>query len=217
MKYFKSIIDSGWLQMLFLSFVMYEVLWSLIEIQYSSLDFNIKDLLFDFILCALFTSTTFILKYGFTKIRGGKYAMTKVEIIALFLICSFLIFIIDRVFFSQYNANNSLGNVIDVYIICIICSFFSVLNMQHTYHNQYVKMKQEQERLKLNVLQRQLSPHFMFNSLSTLQGVMLTDPLKAESYLNALSSLLRFFIGNIGKDKIALKEAMLFIEDYEVV
>lgn len=203
--------------MLFLSFIMYEALWAIIEIQYNPLDYSPKDILLDFGICALFTLVSFILKYCFAKFSRKKYSMSLAELITQLLICSILTFIIDKVFFSQYNTNNSLGNILDAYIICIICSFFSVINTQRSYYNQYIKMKQEQERLRLTVLQQQLSPHFMFNSLSTLQGVILSEPSKAEIYLNALSVILRYFTENIGKEKVLVKDAMQCIDYYTFI
>ena len=44
-------------------------------------------------------------------------------------------------------------------------------------------------KLRLNLLQQQLSPHFMFNSLSVLQGLITIDSEKAEKYVDTLSDL----------------------------
>lgn len=203
-----------WLLMLLISFVMYEALWSLIEIQLGELSFDAEAMLWDFAQCALFTSTVFIVDYGCTKFRRGRYARGIAEIICLLIVCSLLIFIIDQVIYEQDDTDDNFWNVVDIYIICIICSLLSIINIQHSYHNQFVTMKQEQERLRLNLLQQQLSPHFMFNSLSTLQGIILSDPHKAEKYVVALSNMLRYITENIGKEKVALSDAVNFIENY---
>lgn len=172
--------------MLLVSFVMYEALWSLIEFQLGELYFDTKDILCDFAQCVLFTSAVFFVNYGFRKYRGGRYAESTAEIICIFIVCSLLIFIIDRFFYDQYEADDNFWNMIDVYIICIICSLLSIINIQRSHHERFVAMRQEHDRLRLNLLQQQLSPHFLFNSLSTLQGIILSDSQKAERYVGTV-------------------------------
>lgn len=214
MSFLKYIKRNTWLLMLLVSFVMYEALWSLIEFQLGELYFDTKDILCDFAQCVLFTSAVFFVNYGFRKYRGGRYAESTAEIICIFIVCSLLIFIIDRFFYDQYEADDNFWNMIDVYIICIICSLLSIINIQRSHHERFVAMRQEHDRLRLNLLQQQLSPHFLFNSLSTLQGIILSDSQKAERYVVSLSNILRYITENIGKEKVALSDEVNFIEDY---
>lgn len=203
-----------WLQMLLLSFALYEVLWSVIQIQFERLSFCVEETLWDFAQCLLFTSAVFVVNWFFTRFRNGKYTQSIVEIACILVVCSLLIFLIDQIVYVQDTADDKFWNVIDIYIICIICSLLSLIDIQHTYHKKLVAIEQEQMKLRLNLLQQQLSPHFMFNSLSTLQVIIAVNPQKAEEYVITLSDILRYITENISKEKVALKDAINFIKSY---
>lgn len=75
-------------------------------------------------------------------------------------------------------------------------------------------MKAEQDKLRLNLLQQQLSPHFIFNSLSTLKGLVVKDSKGAIHYIGHLSNITRYITCNIGKDFVLLNECIDFIKEY---
>lgn len=200
--------------MLLASFLMYEALWTVIEVQLDEMSFDAEETLWDFAQCVLFTSAVFIVNWGFTTFRGGRYARSLTEVGCLLVVCPVLIFIADNYIYVQETADDSFWNVVDVYIICIISTMISIIDIQHSYHERFVRMKREQMSLRLKLLQQQLSPHFMFNSLSTLQGMIASNPQKAEEYVATLSDIMRYITENIGKEKVALAEAVSFIESY---
>lgn len=90
----------------------------------------------------------------------------------------------------------------------------SIIDIQHSYHRRFVAIKREQMQLRLSLLQQQLSPHMVFNSLSSLQGMIAIDAKKAETYVATLSHIMRYITENIGKEKVALADALNFIMDY---
>lgn len=203
-----------WLQMLLASFLMYEVFWSVIEMQFEPLAFDLEEMLLDFGQCALFTLVIFVVNRFFVKFRNGRYARSLVEVVCLLAANALIIVLIDNVLFTWDSDDDDFWSLIDIYVICIICSLLSIINIQYAYHKQFVAMKREQARLRLSLLQQQLSPHFMFNSLSTLQGMIAADPQKAEEYLAALSHIFRYIADNIGKEKVPVADALNFIKDY---
>lgn len=204
-----------WLLMLLFSFLMYEVLWTVIELQFDDAEFVAEDVVWDFAQCAIFTSVVFIVSWAFSRLRGGHYHGSVAEILTLLIVNAVMIFLIDKVFSEGDTEETNFWGVIDIYIICVICSLLSIIDIQRDYNKRFVAIKQEQMRLRLKLLQQQLSPHFMFNSLSTLQGMIAADPQKAESYVAALSDMLRYITENISKEKVALSDAIRFIESYE--
>lgn len=200
--------------MLLASFLMYEVFWSVIEMQFEPLAFDLEEMLLDFGQCALFTLVILAVNRCFVKFRNGRYARSLVEVVCLLAVNALIIVLIDNVIFTWDSADDNFWSLIDIYVICIICSLLSIINLQHTCHKQFVAMKQEQVRLRLSLLQQQLSPHFMFNSLSTLQGMIAADPQKAEDYVADLSHIFRYITDNIGKEKVPVADALDFIKDY---
>jgi hypothetical protein len=67
-------------------------------------------------------------------------------------------------------------------------------------------------RIRYEVLKNQVDPHFLFNSLNTLDGLIGVDDDRAHEYLQNLSQVLRYAIGN--KEIMHLDEELDFTESY---
>jgi len=66
----------------------------------------------------------------------------------------------------------------------------------------------------LQALQRQLHPHFLFNTLHTISALMHRDIEAADAMLARLSDLLRLTLDRIRTQQLQLKEELDFIEKY---
>ena len=60
----------------------------------------------------------------------------------------------------------------------------------------------------------QLDPHFVFNSLSSLAGMIGEDPKMAENYVVKLSHIYRYILQHIDKEYITLADGIDFIKSY---
>ena len=67
---------------------------------------------------------------------------------------------------------------------------------------------------RLQALQRQLHPHFLFNTLHTISALMHRDIDAADAMLARLSDLLRLTLERIAIQEISLKEELEFLEKY---
>lgn len=67
---------------------------------------------------------------------------------------------------------------------------------------------------QLNTLKGQINPHFMFNSLNNIRGLMLEDVDKARSMLTSLSETLRYSLTKSEVNSIALEDELDMIENY---
>jgi signal transduction histidine kinase len=67
---------------------------------------------------------------------------------------------------------------------------------------------------QLQALQRQLHPHFLFNTLHTISALMHRDIDAADSMLARLSDLLRLTLDRIGVQAVLLKEELEFLGKY---
>jgi LytS/YehU family sensor histidine kinase len=67
---------------------------------------------------------------------------------------------------------------------------------------------------QLQSLQRQLHPHFLFNTLHTISALMHRDTEAADAMLARLSDLLRLTLERIGTQVLPLKEELDFVEKY---
>lgn len=67
---------------------------------------------------------------------------------------------------------------------------------------------------QLNTLKGQLNPHFMFNSLNNIRGLMLEDVEKARDMLTRLSEMLRYSLNMNKVDAIRISEELEIVDNY---
>lgn len=74
------------------------------------------------------------------------------------------------------------------------------------------KLMEENIRTRFEALKNQLDPHFLFNSLNTLNGLIGLDDNKAHDYVDNLSSVFRYTL--YSKQIRTLDEELNFVEAY---
>jgi signal transduction histidine kinase len=67
---------------------------------------------------------------------------------------------------------------------------------------------------QLQALQRQLHPHFLFNTLNGISALMHRDVEAADQMLARLSDLLRIALDQRGAQEVALKDELEFLQKY---
>ncbi|MGC3945044.1 MAG: histidine kinase [Chryseolinea sp.] len=79
---------------------------------------------------------------------------------------------------------------------------------------QAAQLKQIAMQAELQSLKLQLDPHFMFNNLSTLSGLISDDRDLAQSFIEHLARVYRYMIMNIHSDTVTLQKELKFIQSY---
>lgn len=84
------------------------------------------------------------------------------------------------------------------------------------YEEMQKKSLLEQEKLQneLLLLKAQVNPHFLFNTLNTIDFLIYSDPHKASESLIKLSTLLRYVIYDIVNDLVPLQQEIEQMEAY---
>jgi two-component system LytT family sensor kinase len=77
-----------------------------------------------------------------------------------------------------------------------------------------VQLEARLAEAQLEALQRQLHPHFLFNTLNTISALMHRDIDAADAMLERLSDLLRLTLDRISLQQVPLKDELDFIEKY---
>jgi hypothetical protein len=99
----------------------------------------------------------------------------------------------------------------------IIFSFFYSSYLVH-YWGESIKNEEELKRENLiaryEALKNQVNPHFLFNTLNTLTGVVEQDPRKASEFIRKLSDIYRYVLEQKDKELIPLKQELKFVDDY---
>jgi sensor histidine kinase YesM len=87
---------------------------------------------------------------------------------------------------------------IAVLVSLCACAFFIVLYYAQKYRTQFeaerrlaAEAQQAETAAQLAMLQAQIEPHFLFNTLANLQSLIASDPAMAQTMLNHLNDYLR--------------------------
>jgi LytS/YehU family sensor histidine kinase len=67
---------------------------------------------------------------------------------------------------------------------------------------------------QLNALKGQINPHFMFNSLNNIRGLILENPAKSREMITRLSEMLRYSLTKSEINTIALEEEIEMVENF---
>ena len=81
--------------------------------------------------------------------------------------------------------------------------------------NKLLAAEKGMAKMRLQILNTQLGPHFLFNSINAIQHFLLTDSKKlALNYLSLFSKLIRQFLGSLDKEKISVQEEVTMLQWY---
>lgn len=75
-------------------------------------------------------------------------------------------------------------------------------------------LKNQQVRTQFEVLQNQMSPHFLFNSLNTLTTLIAENQNTAISFTERLSEVYRYILQNKEKELVTLEQELEFAKNY---
>lgn len=76
-----------------------------------------------------------------------------------------------------------------------------------------LRLREEKREIEMSFLRSQIQPHFLFNTLNNIYGLVMENK-EAATLILKLSDLLRFSLYESSNDKISLKREVAFIEDY---
>jgi len=83
------------------------------------------------------------------------------------------------------------------------------------YKQKRIKEIQEKADLQQKVLRLQMNPHFIFNSLASIQNLMINNNIDAANkYLSKFSTLVRSVLYNSFHDKITIEKEMKTLDSY---
>jgi hypothetical protein len=115
--------------------------------------------------------------------------------------------------FYDVSAKAFITIVLDLIVIYFYYSTFLV--------NSWIKSVEKNEQLKRENLQakyealkNQVNPHFLFNSLNTLSGVVEQKPEMATEFIKKLSDIYRYVLEQNDKELVSIHAELKFVEDY---
>ena len=76
------------------------------------------------------------------------------------------------------------------------------------------QLEKEKVQVQLDTLKNQISPHFLFNSLSSLDSLIDDNPVLARQFLQQLSKVFRYVLQHKEKAMVPLETELAFIKNY---
>lgn len=76
------------------------------------------------------------------------------------------------------------------------------------------QLDRERSQAELEALRNELNPHFIFNSLNTLNHLILNNPPQAHLFNNKLAQVYKYFLINKNNELIPLHDELEFIDNY---
>lgn len=117
------------------------------------------------------------------------------------------------VFLENYHPSVSIG-VFTTYIILFI--FMVGLGFYWLFKqiSATLTLKKEQQKMEVLHLQSQVNPHFFFNMLNNLYGLVAKDSQKAQALILKLSDMMRYSIYDGQKSSVTIAEEVAYLKNY---
>ena len=102
-----------------------------------------------------------------------------------------------------------------LFLVILGYSFFNnMLQEAGRLARQREEMEAQRDKAELAMYKAQINPHFLFNTLNTLYGLILTDSDKREEAFEKFINMMKYTYSNANRDYISLQEEMDYLQQY---
>lgn len=117
----------------------------------------------------------------------------------------------DNLFFDGHDIN-LVRDILVAFVAGLITLLLYNITSRLQISIEKEQLQNENLMVRYEALENQLDPHFLFNSLNTLSGLIGTDDTRAQNYLRQLASTYRYTMQ--GKRIVTLEEELEFVKSY---
>jgi two-component system LytT family sensor kinase len=183
--------------------------------------FNLAELLFQVFYISGFCYLIFYINLGGRNTSITRQILNAFITVFLMVVCCLIGGAFQRrvfmnlqfkgLFWSGYFTRFFLSTLFTAIIIKIIY-LLRESKQKNKEHNQ---LKTAYLEAELELLKEQLNPHFLFNSLSSLSGIIKEDPEKAQYFISHLSKIFRYALARPLNQVVSIEEELTMIRSYE--
>lgn len=119
-----------------------------------------------------------------------------------------------------YNFTLEIRLIYDAFTTLLITYFITAIHEALFFYRQWklhfsksVKLQRDNIEANYQALKNQVNPHFLFNSLNSLTG-MVDDNPEAVEYIGNLSEFLRYLLKSNEKELVKVKDEAIIVERY---
>lgn len=142
-----------------------------------------------------------------SKIKRGFQAIPKWIINGMLIMMALIII----VFNDAFGDNELFSMVAFAYFVLI---FFLMIRWIFKQIKSIIRLKNEKAKTELLHLKSQVNPHFFFNMLNNLYGLVDKDSKKAQELILKLSDMMRYSIYQGQKEYVLLSEEITYLQNY---
>lgn len=99
-------------------------------------------------------------------------------------------------------------------LVVIFCSAVEILNEAYRQRLAREEVEYERNRAELALYKAQINPHFLFNTLNTIYGLLITHSDKTEATMERFINLTKYMYNNANREFISLAEEVDYISQY---
>jgi sensor histidine kinase YesM len=126
-----------------------------------------------------------------------------------------------KLLFPSGNASFTLPvfqHFVNLFFIVVITSSFKLFREYSRKQELLISVENEQLKTELDLLKSQVNPHFLFNTLNNLYGLITQNQNEQAAEITLkLSDLMRYVLESSKTDKVSLNKEIKFLEDYLVL
>jgi sensor histidine kinase YesM len=107
--------------------------------------------------------------------------------------------------------------VYGILLYALIVLIYYLINYYKNYQEKLLmesELKQVVQESELNLLKAQINPHFLFNSLNSINSLIFADPDKAQEMVLELSDFLRYTVRRDNNEEVSLRDELDNIRKY---
>ncbi len=141
-----------------------------------------------------------------------------IAILAGLVITPIIVIPAGLVFDMEYDFQTNLNNA---YYLVILSLFLMMILEALVYFNESTvasvkaeNLEKELAQIRFEVLKSQINPHFMFNSLNVLSGLINNDVKKAQQFIDEFSHIYRYVLETIEQPVASLSKELDFTRSY---
>ncbi len=155
-----------------------------------------------------------------TKFRFLAFFFLAGNLVAL-LSAVFSVFLIGNVLHNYSWEENSNPLKLNIIYGSLINLFLHLLNAILFFFREYRRQWKEAEEFRqtraqaeIQLVKSQINPHFLFNNLNVLSGMLIKDNPEANQFIEEFSKVYRYILSNQDKELVELRSELEFIQPY---
>lgn len=186
------------------------------------LEFSVR-ILYLFLTAVLFFSInlqTRRVSIGFVTIDFNKFYQRLLISIVLFFVVDFLLIRFHLALFQPVGTLQvfrflfNINMAITVTMTILFAQIFRLVFNNYQISQSNAQLLKANAETKYEVLKNQVNPHFLFNSLNTINSLIVTDQQAAVHFVNNMSDVFRYVLKSSDVDMVTVEEELQFLEAY---